>query len=64
MFLTGRVVTSLPHLALFVLCLLLRRIYHQYRVLDHYLPLGSQEGGCDGSARKACSVIFGVLLSR
>ncbi|XP_074616558.1 Fanconi anemia group A protein-like isoform X3 [Acropora palmata] len=41
-----------------------RRIYHQYRVLDHYLPLGSQEGGCDGSARKACSVIFGVLLSR
>ncbi|KAJ7374789.1 hypothetical protein OS493_005139 [Desmophyllum pertusum] len=39
-----------------------RRIYHQYRVLDHYLPLGSPEGGCDGCARKACSVLFHALL--
>ncbi|KAL9974336.1 hypothetical protein ACROYT_G011360 [Oculina patagonica] len=39
-----------------------RRIYHQYRVLDHYLPLGSLEGGCDGCASKACSVIFHTLL--
>nr|XP_058972994.1 Fanconi anemia group A protein-like isoform X2 [Pocillopora verrucosa] len=39
-----------------------RRIYHQYRVLDHFLPQGSPQGGCDGSARKACSVIFHALL--
>lgn len=39
-----------------------RRIYHQYRVLDHYLPLGTLEGGCNGCARKACSVIFHALL--
>lgn len=41
-----------------------RRIYHQYRVLDHYLPLGSMAGGCNGCARKACSFIFGALLDR
>jgi len=39
-----------------------RRIYHQYTVLDHYLPLGSLDGGCDSCARKACSVIFHALL--
>lgn len=39
-----------------------RCIYHQYRVLDHFLPKGSLHGGCDGSARKACSVIFHALL--
>lgn len=39
-----------------------RRIYHQYSVLDFYLPQGSQEGGCDGCARKACSIIVDALF--
>ncbi|KAM7438304.1 hypothetical protein ABFA07_012225 [Porites harrisoni] len=40
-----------------------RRIYHQFRVLDHFLPLGTLDGGCNGCASKACSVIFHALLN-
>lgn len=56
----------LSHLTLvrlFFLFVIDRRIYHQFRVLDDFLPLGTLDGGCNGCASKACSVIFHALLN-